>query len=119
MANKSLRDWDTKLSHAEFAYNRTLSYAIFHSLFEVCYGLNPLTFLNLIPIPQESNVSFEAEEIGKEMKKLNEQVRTQIDKVNEQYKSKANNNHTHFEFTPGDLVCLHLIKERISLKKEE
>jgi len=58
----------------------------------VCYGLNPLTAIDLIPIPQESRVRFEANVRGKEAKKLHEQVKAQIEKVNEQYKQKANKN---------------------------
>ena len=50
MVSKSLRDWDSKLPHAEFAHSRTPSYATYLS-FEVCYGLNPLTPLDLIIIP--------------------------------------------------------------------
>ena len=67
MASKSLRDWKTNLSHAEFACNRTYYYATSQFLFEVCCGLNPLTPLDLIPIPQESKVNFKAEEIAKDM----------------------------------------------------
>ena len=112
MVSKSLRDWDSKLPCTEFAYNRTPSYATSHSPFEVCYGLNLLTSLDLIPISQESKVSFEAEERAKAMKKLYEKVRAQIDKANEQYKAKANKNQTHLEFKLEDLVWLHLRKER-------
>ena len=56
MVSKSLKDGDIKLSHAEFAYNRSASYATSHSPLEVCYILNHLTPLDLIPIPQESIV---------------------------------------------------------------
>ena len=80
--SKSLRDWDTKLSHAEFAYNRTPFYSTSHSPFEVCYGLNPFTPLDLIHVTQESKVSFEAKERAKEIKKLHKQVRAQIEKEN-------------------------------------
>jgi len=59
----------------------------------VCYGLSPLTPIDLTPIPQESRVSFEAEARAKEIKKLHEQVRAQIEKVNEPYKQKANKNY--------------------------
>ena len=61
MVSKSLKDWDLKLPHAEFAYNRSPTYATKHSPFECVYGINPLTPLDLIPIPSESRVSFEAE----------------------------------------------------------
>jgi len=46
--------------------------------------LNLLTSIGLIPIPQESNVGLEAEARPKEMKRLHEHVRAQIEKVNEQ-----------------------------------
>jgi len=58
MVSKCLRDWDIKLSHAEFPYNRSPSCATSHSPFEVCYGLNFLTPLDFILILQESKVSF-------------------------------------------------------------
>jgi len=104
MVSKSLRDWDTSLPYAEFAYNQTPSYAASHSPFEVCYDLNPPTPLDLIPIPQESKISFEVEERAKAMKKLHEEVRARIEKVNEQHTAKANKNRTHLEFNPGDHV---------------
>ena len=44
------------------------------------YGLNPLTPIDLIPIPQESRVSFKAEARPKEMKKLHDQVRARFRK---------------------------------------
>ena len=75
MMSKSLRGSDIKLSHVEFAYNRTPSYATSHSPSKVRYSLNPLTPLDLIPIPQESKVSFEVKERSREMKKSHEQVR--------------------------------------------
>jgi len=83
MVSKSLIDWDVKFAHAQFAHNRTPSYATSHSPFKVSYGLNPLIPIDLIPIPQQSRVSFEAEARDKEMKKLHEQVRAQTEKVNE------------------------------------
>ena len=70
-----------------------------------------LTPLDLITIPQESKMSFEAEERAKAMKKLHEQVRAQIDKVNEQYTTKTNKSRTHIEFKLEDLVSLHFSKK--------
>jgi len=61
MVCESLKDWDIKLPHAEFTHNRSPSYTTSHFPFEACYGLNPLTPLDLIFIPQESKVSFEDE----------------------------------------------------------
>jgi len=89
LVSKSLKDWDLKLPNAEFAYNRSPSYATKHSPFECVYGVNPLTPLDLLPIPTKSRVSFEAKTQAKEMKKLREQDRVQIEKTNEVYKAKA------------------------------
>ena len=99
---KSLRDWDNKSSHAEFAHNRTPC-AASHFLFEVCYGLSPLTSLDLIFIPQESKVNLEAEQSATEIKRLHEQVRAQPKKANKQYKPKANKKCTHLGSKLGDL----------------
>jgi len=43
MVSKSLRDWDVKLTYAEFAYNKAPSDATSHSSFGMCYVLKPLT----------------------------------------------------------------------------
>ena len=51
MMSKSLRDWDVKLTSIEFAYSMAHSYPTSHPPFEVCYGLKPLTPIDLIPIP--------------------------------------------------------------------
>jgi len=75
MVSESLRDWDVRLAHVEFTYNRAPSYTTPHSPFKVCYGLNPLTPIDFILIPQESRVTFDAKARAKEMKKLHEQMR--------------------------------------------
>lgn len=118
LIKKSLKEWDLKLAHAEFAYNRSPCYSTGKTPFEVNYGLNPLSPIDLIPLPCHSRVSFEAEERAKEMKKLHEQVRTQIEKVNELYKQRANKNRKKVVFHPGDLVWLHLRKERFPSKRK-
>jgi len=77
MKSKSLRNWNIKLPNVKFAYKRSPFYITSYSLFEY------ESSLDLTPIPKESKVSFEAKDRAKEMKKLHEQVRAQIEKVNE------------------------------------
>ena len=72
LVSKSIKEWDLKLSHAEFAYNCTPSFATTRSPFQSCSGNNPLTPLELISLPLESRVSYEAEEKAKEIKKLHQ-----------------------------------------------
>ena len=50
LVNKNTRDWDLKLCHAEFAYNRSPSYTTKYSPFECVYGVNPLMLITLIDV---------------------------------------------------------------------
>ena len=43
--------WENLLPHIEFAYNRVVNSTASHTPFEVVYGLNPLTPLDLLSIP--------------------------------------------------------------------
>lgn len=112
MVSKSLKDWDLKLTHVEFACNRSMSYTTGHSPFEVVYGINLLTPIDLIPTLSNSQVNFDGKERAQVMKKLHEQIRTKIEKANESYKKKANWHRKKSYFERGDLVWLHLRKER-------
>jgi len=46
------------------------------------------------------------------MKKLHKHIRAYIEKINEAYKANANKNKKGLEYQHGDLVRLHLRKER-------
>ncbi|XP_040955925.1 uncharacterized protein, partial [Gossypium hirsutum] len=48
---KNLKTWEECLPHIEFAYNRSVHSATKFSPFEVVYGFNPLTPLDLLPLP--------------------------------------------------------------------
>ena len=56
LVRKNPKEWDLKLPYSEFAYNRALTYATSHSPFEAYYGVNPLTPVDLIPLPIEHRV---------------------------------------------------------------
>ena len=52
------------------------------------------------------------------MKKLYKQIRAQIEKVNASYKDKADKHRKPMVFNPGDLVWLHLMKERFPSRRK-
>jgi len=51
MIVQNIREWEELLPHIEFAYNSVVHSTTSHSPFEVVYGFNPLTPLDLLPLP--------------------------------------------------------------------
>ncbi|XP_057811643.1 uncharacterized protein LOC131025875, partial [Salvia miltiorrhiza] len=49
---KNIKSWEDCLPHVEFAYNRSVHSATQFSPFEIVYGFNPLTPLDLSPLPE-------------------------------------------------------------------
>ncbi|KAL4384725.1 hypothetical protein GQ457_15G017850 [Hibiscus cannabinus] len=54
---KNIKTWEDCLPHVEFAYNHAVHSATKMSPFEVVYGFNPITPLDLLPLPQEQVIS--------------------------------------------------------------
>ena len=48
---RDIKTWEECLPHVEFAYNRTIHSATKFSPFEIVYGFNPLTPLDLTSLP--------------------------------------------------------------------
>jgi hypothetical protein len=61
-----------------------------NSPFEIVYGFNPLTPLDLIPFPVDERVSLDGNQKAQVVKDLYAKIRQQIEKKNEQYANKAN-----------------------------
>ena len=81
------------MSFIEFAYNPSAHSTTNFSPFEIVYGFNPLTPLNLLPLPVNEMTSLECQKKAEMAKKLHESVRQHIEKKNEQYATKANKGH--------------------------
>ena len=74
----------------EFAYHRSVHSTTNFSPFEIVYGFNPLTPLDLLPLPVNKMTSLDAQKKTEMVKKLHESVWQHIEKKNEQYAAKAN-----------------------------
>ena len=48
---KNLKNWKKCLPHVEFAYNRSVHSTTSYSSFKVVYGFNPMTPLDILPLP--------------------------------------------------------------------
>ena len=79
--NKNLKTWEKCLPHVEFAYNRVVHSTTQMSPFEIVYGFNPLTPLDLLPLPNISQFKDKSGQVKVEyIKKLHGKVKAQIEK---------------------------------------
>lgn len=84
------KQWDLTLAHAEFAYNRSINRTTGKTPFEVVYGKNPITPLDLAPIQAHETVSDESSQQVEDMQKLHMDVQRCINQSNQKNAGKAN-----------------------------
>nr|GEW77610.1 RNA-directed DNA polymerase [Tanacetum cinerariifolium] len=106
------KQWDLILSQAEFAYNRSVYRTIGKSPFEVVYGRNPTTHLDLVPVSEVGRFSEEVADQSEQIKELHRSVQEQIIRHNKQYKEHADKRRKQVLYREGDLIWIHLRKER-------
>ncbi|GKC03045.1 RNA-directed DNA polymerase [Tanacetum coccineum] len=108
----SPKKWDLTLAQVKFAYNCSTNRTTGMSPFMIVYGRNPFTLFDLTPIPLIENDSIAGDDQSKQIKELHQKVRDQIIKHNEQYHNRINKHRKWVLFREGDLVWIHLRKER-------
>jgi len=113
------KSWDEYLPHIEFAYNRVVHRTTKISPFEIVYGFNPITHLDLIPLPTSFDFVHK-ERVSKSQFIKDLQVRNQSQSQTEKYVKYDNKGNKARVFNKGDLVWIHLRKERfLHLRKSK
>ncbi|CAL1359601.1 unnamed protein product [Linum trigynum] len=108
----NIKTWEDCLPHVEFAYNRAVHSTTKHSPFELVYGFNPLTPLDLTPLPLKEQVNMDGAKKAEFVKNLHEKARLNIEMRMEQIMKNVNRNRKPRSFEVGDWVWVHLRKER-------
>ncbi|CAG7870317.1 unnamed protein product, partial [Brassica rapa] len=120
---KNIKTWEDCIPHVEFAYNHSVHSATKFSPFQIVYGFNPLTPLDLMPLPYNEQTNLDNELLGcffglnwidpsEFVVSLHEQVKKNIEKRTKEYEKQANKKRHELLLEPGDLVWIHLRKER-------
>uniref|UniRef100_A0A2N9IG56 CCHC-type domain-containing protein n=1 Tax=Fagus sylvatica TaxID=28930 RepID=A0A2N9IG56_FAGSY len=97
--------------------NRAVHSATKFSPFEIVYGFNPLTPLDLSPLPLTEHVNLDGKKKADFVKQIHEKARLNIERRTEQYATQANKGCRQLVFEPGDWVWLHMRKERFPAKR--
>ena len=99
----NLKNWEECIPHAEFAYNRAQHRVTKRSPFEVVYGFNPYTALDMLPLPLHEQTSMDFDKHAAHKKKLHEDTRNTLEKHNEDLAKKMNKNKRAIIFEEEDL----------------
>ena len=112
LIKKNLKKWEECLPHVEFAYNRAVHSTTNMCPFEVVYGFKPLAPIDLLPLPLQERSNMEASKRVSYAKKIHEKNKEAIEKRSKYYAEWANKHRKKVTFEPGDLVWVHLRKDR-------
>jgi hypothetical protein len=80
--------------------------------FQIVYGFLPRAPIDLLPLPASENLNFDATKRAELMLNLHETTKMNIERMNATYKLAGDKGRKELKFEPGDLVWLHLRKER-------
>ncbi|KAK1665070.1 hypothetical protein QYE76_053229 [Lolium multiflorum] len=112
LVKKNLKSWEDCLPHAEFAYNRAKHSPTSRSPFMIVYGFEPPTALDILPLPLHERTNMDFDKRTTAMKKLHEETRATIQEHVLRQANRLNAKKKERVFEEGDLVWIHLRKER-------
>ena len=115
---KNIRTWEDCLPHVEFAYNRSMHLATKLTPFQVVYGFNPLSPLDLFALPLKEQANLDGKQKAEFVKSLHEQVRKNIEARTKMYARQKNKGRKELVLEPGDLVWIHLRKDRFPAERK-
>nr|XP_045087693.1 uncharacterized protein LOC123495059 [Aegilops tauschii subsp. strangulata] len=112
LIKKNIKEFEECLPIGKHAYNRARHLTTGKSPFVVVYGFNPLSPLDILPLPLQERVNLDASARANYLKKMHEDTRSTIERQVHRLATKLNIKKTPMVFNLDDLVWLHLRKDR-------
>ncbi|RDY08349.1 hypothetical protein CR513_07436, partial [Mucuna pruriens] len=117
---KNLKTLETWLLHIDFAFNRVVNKTISYIPFELVYGCNLLSPLDLVSFPISSKANHECLSKTQSMVSLDERAKMFLERQGKRYVERVNTDKEGRVYAKGDLVWIHLQKERFpTLRKSK
>ncbi|KAF8090857.1 hypothetical protein N665_0463s0016 [Sinapis alba] len=115
---KNLRNWLSCLLFIEFAYNHARHSATNLFPFEVVYGFQPETPLDLAELPNPMYCNRDGASKAEFVKNLHRKVKERLEEKANKVKAKLDQKRKEVLFKPGDLVWLHMRPERFPKERK-
>ena len=77
----NLQLWGKNLPHVKFAYNRVVHSTTKFCPFEIVYGFKPTAPIDLLPLPMQERVNFDASKRAEFVKNIHDRARANIEKM--------------------------------------
>ncbi|WVZ89884.1 hypothetical protein U9M48_036233 [Paspalum notatum var. saurae] len=110
--DKNLKRWEDCLPHVEFAYNHATHSSTKMCPFQIVYGYIPRAPIDLFSLDAEDAPHIDAVAHVEQMINLHEQTQHNIAAANAKYQVAGSKGRKLVTFEPGDMVWLHLRKDR-------
>ena len=110
--DKNLKRWEDCLPHVEFAYNHATHSSTKMCPFQIVYGYIPRAPIALFSLDATDAPHIDALAHVEQMINLHEQTQQNIAAANAKYQITGSKGRKLVTFEPGDMVWLHLRKDR-------
>jgi hypothetical protein len=110
--DKNLKHWEDCLPHIEFAYNHATHSSTKMCPFQIVYGYIPRAPIALFSLDAEDAPHIDVVAHVEQMINLHKQTQQNIAAANAKYQVTGSKGRKLVTFEPGDMVWLHLRKDR-------
>ena len=113
LVGDTIRTWDGRLPQAEFAQNRAVNRSSVLSPFQVIYGILPRAPVDLSFLPDRTWLHGDASAFVDNILEMHVRTTQKLESSASKYKTAADSRRRRLVFDAGDLVWVHLNRDRM------